>query len=319
MSFSSNVKDDLVKLKLQSAEEKAALLCALTHTAGAITLGRGGLAIEYVSENDNVAKLAESLAKEIYGLSATVAAREVEGLKRRSVVVRVGGENCRRLLVESGCLPKDDDEDFIPGNIPQNMINTDGKVRCFMRGAFLGAGSISDPEKGYHLELVLRQQGFAQNLAEKAAVYGISGKVTARKSNFIYYLKEGEGVSDFLSLIGAMQATMEFERIRVLRFMSNDLNRRTNFEDANMQKAAMSSARHRLDIQTLIDGGEFDKLPVKLKQTAEARLNNPEATLTELAAELGVGKSCLNHRLNKLSALAEDIRLHGADERGEDI
>ncbi len=313
MSFSSIVKEELVGVKLGSHGEKLALLCGLTHTSAAVTLGRRGMGIEYVSENEHVAELAKNLTAELYGLENSTAERRQEGLKKSNFVVRVQGKGCRALLVDCGNLPQNDEEEFIPGMVPKSILEDDKRARCFLRGAFLGGGSVSDPKKGYHLEIVARQERFAQSVCSAAAEYGVNGKVTRRKANYIYYLKEGESVSDFLSLIGAMNGTMEFEQIRVLRFMANDINRRTNFEDANMQKAAMASAQQRRDIQTLIDEGGFAKLPDKLKQTAEARLNNPEATLGELAAELGVGKSCLNHRLARLSAMAEDIRLHGGE------
>ena len=226
--------------------------------------------------------------------------------------MHVSGEGCRQLLIDCGSLPNDDNEDFQPGKIPESMAESDERMRCLLRGAFLGGGSVSDPKKGYHLEIVTRQENFADTLRAAAEGYGIRAKVTARKANYIFYLKEGESVSDFLSLVGAMNGTMEFEQIRVLRFMANDINRRTNFEDANMQKAAMASAQQRMDIQLIIKEQGIESLGDKLRQTAEARINNPEATLTELAKELDITKSCLTHRLKKLSQMAEDIRLHGS-------
>lgn len=312
MSFSSTVKDELAGIKTQSREERLSILCGLTHTAAAVTLGRGGLGIEYVSESENVAELARALTAELYGLNASFSTRKQEGLKRSSIIVHVSGEGCRQLLIDCGSLPNDDNEDFQPGKIPESMAESDERMRCLLRGAFLGGGSVSDPKKGYHLEIVTRQESFADILRSAAEGYGIRAKVTARKANYIFYLKEGESVSDFLSLVGAMNGTMEFEQIRVLRFMANDINRRTNFEDANMQKAAMASAQQRLDIQLIIKEHGMESLGDKLRQTAEARINNPEATLTELAKELDITKSCLTHRLKKLSQMAEDIRLHGS-------
>ena len=318
MSFSSTVKDELVGIKTSGANERLSLLCGLTHTAAAVTLGRGGLGIEYVSESENVAELARVLTNELYGLSASFSTRKQEGLKRSSIVVRVSGDGCRKLLTDCGSLPADEDEDFEPGKIPDNMISGDDCMRCLLRGAFLGGGSVSDPQKGYHLEIVTRQERFAETLRVAAEGYGIRAKVTARKANYIFYLKEGESVSDFLSLIGAMNGTMQFEQIRVLRFMANDINRRTNFEDANMQKAAMASAQQRMDIDLIIKEKGIQSLPEKLRQTAEARVNNPEATLTELAGELEITKSCLTHRLKKLSEIADDIRLHGGGAMNSD-
>ena len=123
-------------------------------------------------------------------------------------------------------------------------------------------------------------------------------------------MKEGESISEFLTYIGAMEGMLAFENARVLRNVANDLNRRSNFEDANMQKAAQAAAQQLVDIELLSRETGLANLPSKLREAAEARLNNPEATLTELAELLDIGKSGMNHRLNKLSAMAEDIRLH---------
>lgn len=311
MSFSSSVKEELVAIKLQGRPEKLSLLCGLTHTAAAVTLGRGGIGIEYVSESENVAQLAKTLTGELYGLQASFSERKLEGFKRSSIVTHISGANCRQLLCACGSLPAQEDEPFEPGSIPQEMTASDERMRCLLRGAFLGGGSVNDPKKGYHLEIVTRQERFADTLRDAAELYGIRAKVTARKANYIFYLKEGESVADFMRLVGAMKGTMQFEEIRVLRFMANDINRRTNFEDANMQKAAKASAQQRLDIELIIKEQGLNSLGDKLSQTAEARLNDPEATLGELAAQLEITKSCLTHRLKKLSQIAEDIRLHG--------
>ncbi len=117
MSFSSTVKDELVGIKTQSREERLSILCGLTHTAAAVTLGRGGLGIEYVSESENVAELARALTAELYGLNASFSTRKQEGLKRSSIIVHVSGEGCRQLLIDCGSLPNDDNEDFQPGKI----------------------------------------------------------------------------------------------------------------------------------------------------------------------------------------------------------
>lgn len=95
MSFSSMVKDELVGIKTQSREERLSILCGLTHTAAAVTLGRGGLGIEYVSESENVAELARALTAELYGLNASFSTRKQEGLKRSSIIVHVSGEGCQ--------------------------------------------------------------------------------------------------------------------------------------------------------------------------------------------------------------------------------
>ena len=123
-------------------------------------------------------------------------------------------------------------------------------------------------------------------------------------------MKEGESISQFLTYLGAMESMLAFENARVMRDVANHLNRRSNFEDANMQKAAQAAAQQLIDIELLNREVGLLNLPPKLREAAEARLNNPEATLTELAELLNIGKSGMNHRLNRLSAMADDLRIH---------
>lgn len=315
MSFSSELKHELVKARCTGADERNALLCAIAHTSASMKFGAGGLSVEFVTENQSAAELTAKLAGELYGLSATLFARRQEGLKRNSYVVSASGAGCARLLSDYGCLPREGAEDYVPGAVPDAFLLGERITRCFLRGAFLGAGSLSDPRKGYHLEIVCRYERFAEILQGLLADFEINARVSARKQDYVVYLKDGESISDFLRLAGAVDAVLAFENVRVLRFMANDLNRRSNFESANMQKTARASAQQLIDIRLIMDAKGLETLPPQLRETAEARLNNEEASLAELARELDIGKSGLNHRLAKLSAIAEGIRLHGVKAR----
>ena len=288
MSFSSKTKDELSVLRLKNDAVRLAALAALTHTAGSIMLGRRGLAVEYVTENQNVGQLIVQLACRLFPVEASLSLREHERLKAKNTVVTLTGSGCAALLQKSGCLPAGDVDEPLE----------------------IGSGSVSDPSKGYHLEIVCRHERFAKELSARMAQLSLNVKTARRKSSFITYMKEGESISEFLTYIGAMEGMLAFENARVLRNVANDLNRRSNFEDANMQKAAQAAAQQLVDIELLSRETGLANLPPKLREAAEARLNNPEATLTELAELLDIGKSGMNHRLNKLSAMAEDIRLH---------
>lgn len=311
MSFSSRTKDELASLRLRDDAVRVAMLAALTHTAGSIMLGRSGMAIEYVTENQNVGKLIAQLASGLFAVGASLSLREHERLKAKNTVVTLTGTGCNALLKQCGCLPADsEDEQFEIGAVPAALLAGPDCMQGFLRGAFLGSGSVSDPSKGYHLEIVCRHERFAQELQQHMSRLSLNAKIAARKSAYIAYIKEGESVSDFLTFVGAVEGMLAFENARVLRTVANDLNRRTNFEDANMQKAALAAAQQRIDIERINREIGIQSLPPKLRETAEARLDNPEATLAELAELLGVGKSGINHRLAKLSAIAQDIRLH---------
>jgi len=312
MSFSSDVKDELaLSARASGRQEKLALLAALTHTAGSMVLGRGGIGVQYITENGNVARLAAALAQELYGVQADISISEKERLNSVSNVVRLSGGGARRLLEESGCLPVEEGE-LTLGSIPPEIVSSDSGARCFLRGAFLGAGSVNDPSKGYHLEIVCRYERFAQGLCGLMGEKGIPARYSGRKNSYVAYLKEGEVVSDFLALVGAMGSKLAFEDARILRSVSNQLNRRQNFEDANMNKAAAAAAQQLLDIEVIRRGAGLETLPKRLRETAELRLNNPEATLSELAAMGEISRSGLNHRLGKLSEMANELRLGGA-------
>lgn len=312
MSFSSELKDELTRVKCSGVDERAAMLCALTHTAGYMIFGAGGLSLEFVIESSATAELAARLAGELYGLPATLISRLQEGLGRENYVASLTGEGCARLLADCGWLPREDDEDYVPGAAPERFFIGERLAKAFMRGAFLGAGSVSDPRKGYHLEVVCRHERFAEILRELLADFEINARISPRKQSYVVYIKEGESIADFLRLVGAVDAMLSFENTRVLRDVANDLNRRTNFEFANMQKSAQANAQQLADIRLIMEFSGLAFLPQPLRETAEARLNNEEASLAELAQELNIGKSGLSHRFAKIAAAAEDIRLHGA-------
>ena len=293
---------------MRNKSEKLALLCALTHAAGSLTLGRG-VGIRYVTEHSETGRLAAELATELYGVRATVSLSQQERLKANSTIVTLAGSGCIKLLEDAGCVPRESEIELVIGHIPELLLSNDADRRCFLRGVFLGAGSVSDPRKGYHLELVCKYEPFAQGLCEILDRYEIHAKYLPRKGGYVVYLKEGNLVSDFLTLIGAMDSTLAFEEARIIRSVNNNVNRINNFDDANMNKAAAAAAQQILDIEVIQVNAELERLPAKLREAAELRINNPEATLAELAEMAGISKSGFNHRLAKLSNLAQELRL----------
>lgn len=180
-------------------------------------------------------------------------------------------------------------------------------LKGVIRGAFLGAGSINNPESKYHLEIILSTKNNAENIINILETFTIRAKKLERKNGYSIYIKDGEEISKLLALIGANSSVLKFEQIRVLRDMKNNINRKVNCETANLNKTVNAAVRQIEAIKKLKKTGEFDKLSESLKEIAEIRIENPDASLVELGQMLKdpIGKSGVNHRLNKILEIAQ--------------
>jgi cell division protein WhiA len=177
--------------------------------------------------------------------------------------------------------------------------------KAMLRGLFLGCGSVNAPSARYHLEMVLPTAGWATRLAQLLQEQGVRAGVTQRAGHQVLYVKDGDGIVRSLSLMGASRAVMEFENVRVVREVSGQVNRRLNFETANIDKTIGSAMRQVAAIEQLETGGQLDELSSALREVAHARRANPELNLAELAARMRLSKSAVNHRLRRLVEIAE--------------
>ena len=182
--------------------------------------------------------------------------------------------------------------------------------RAYIRGAFLAAGSISDPEKSYHFEIVCYTMEQAKQLQEVINSFDMDAKIVERKKHFVVYLKEGSQIVDILNVMEAHIALMNLENVRILKEMRNSVNRKVNCETANISKTVNAAVKQLEDIIYIRDTIGFETLPDSLREIAELRLEYPEAPLKELGTYLNppVGKSGVNHRLRKISTIAETER-----------
>jgi hypothetical protein len=205
--------------------------------------------------------------------------------------------------------------DFHSDNLRDQLVHPpayerSGEYRDFLRGAFLGAGSISDPEKTYHLEIVTLCPEQGKRLEIAMGHFGLKPKEITRKEHTVVYLKEGEQISDFLTIVGATVAMMAFENIRVVKEMRNNVNRLVNCETANLSKTINASVDQQRAIESIERYRAWDDLPDHLKELAELRMAYPESSLRELGELLRppIGKSGVNHRLKKLMQIAKELQ-----------
>jgi DNA-binding protein WhiA len=181
-------------------------------------------------------------------------------------------------------------------------------ARLLVREAFIKNGFINDPNKDYHLEILLKSKKKAQELQKIINSFGINIKLINKNKNYMLYLKEGEEISDFLALIGANKAVIKFEEIRVVKETRNNINRIVNCETANLNKIVNASVRQVKCIKLLKKNNKFKNLPEQLQEIANLRLKYPNSTYEELGKMLinPIGKSGVSHRLEKIEKIAEE-------------
>lgn len=182
--------------------------------------------------------------------------------------------------------------------------------KAFIRGAFLGGGSMNNPTLNYHLQLLFSLEENKKIASDILESYGIYFKTLQRKNDFVLYTKDGDEISKFLAFINANSSVLKFEEIRVYRDVRNNVNRKVNCETANLNKTVNAAMKQIEDIQFLMKNNILDKLSKPLQEIARLRIENPEASLTELGQMLSspIGKSGVNHRLQALQEKAEQLK-----------
>lgn len=287
MSFSGKVKEELARHVSTARHCQIAELAAIMNFCGQYGRNREGhYTIGFQTENESIVRKGFTLLKKTYNMKSDAALSERE---IQDILQKLGSpaEPVSRLLIRNTCCR-----------------------RAFLRGAFLSAGSMSDPAKSYHLEFACTNEGKARQLQEVMGGFDIESKIIFRKRHYVVYLKEGSGIVDLLNVCGAPVSLMDMENHRILKEMRNSVNRRVNCETANIAKTVSAAARQVEDIEYLREHYGFVNLPPVLREMAQVRLENPEASLQELGECLDspIGKSGVNHRLRKLSELAEKTR-----------
>ena len=194
--------------------------------------------------------------------------------------------------------------------VSDRLIASECCKRAYLRGAFLVSGSVTNPEKNYHLEIVSHTAAHCQQLIDAASYFGIEAKLAERKKYYVFYIKDGSMISDFLNIIGAHKALMDFENVRILKDVRNTVNRRVNCETANISKTVHAASRHVEDIRYIEAHGGLSMLPEKLENMARLRLEYPDISLSELGEMFDepITKSGVNHRLRKISEYADSLR-----------
>ncbi|GAA0078993.1 DNA-binding protein WhiA [Clostridium sp. CTA-5] len=312
MSFSSKVKGEICRYSDMSKEEALAEISAIMKVSGTIAFSGSGLSFKMTTENPSSARLIFTLLKEHFDIHSKLMVKKSNSLKKNNIymVVISADMGVKELLHETGILKEIDGVMNLDYRINQDMVKTEEEKRAYIRGAFIGGGSISNPERTYHLEFVTHSEEYAIDLKDLINTFNLNSKVIQRKSSFIIYIKEGEQIVDLLNIIGAHTSLLELENIRIMKEMRNNVNRLVNCETANLSKTVNAAVRQVESIRLIQNKIGLQRLPKNLREVAELRLNYPEESLKELGEMLDppVGKSGINHRLRKIEKIAEELR-----------
>jgi len=288
MSFSSQVKETLSKIS-NLANKEVVKFELIGYLISNNTVYKNGK-ITYKTENEyNINRFSKLLSNlnilnykiDIKGNNYIITCSKIENIEEINYL--------------------DEDIEYIGEETKEELL------KAIIRGAFLGAGSVNNPESKYHLEIILSTDTNAEKMIKMLSEFTIQAKKLVRKNGYSIYIKDGEEISKLLALIGANSSVLKFEEIRVLRDMKNNINRKVNCETANLNKTVNAAVKQIEAIKKLKKTGEFENLSENLKEIAMLRLENPDASLIELGEMLKnpIGKSGVNHRLKQIENLAE--------------
>ena len=310
MSFSSEVKEELSEQIASGRHCRLAETAAILSLCGKIVITENDrYCVKIQTENLAVARKYFTLLRKTFNIRAEVSVRKSREVRFCSVIVSKDPE-ARRLLGETCLLDEDGNVSECMSPMHHRLLRQNCCRRAFIRGAFLAVGSVSDPKKSYHFEIVCTAPEKARQLQELLASYDVDAKVVLRKRHYVVYIKDGSQIVELLGLMGAHISLMQLENVRIVKEMRNSVNRKVNCETANLNKTVSAAVRQAEDIRYIQEKIGLDKLPMDLEETARLRLEHTEASLKELGDMLSpkVGKSGVNHRLRKLSQIADDLR-----------
>lgn len=293
MSFSGDVKEELLR-QYASSEH-----CIYAELAAVVLFGD-----RYRTKSDSLHYLSENEEIKVFLSNENDFVRQKAfTLCRKNITIKIDAEE--NTLTFPAELWK---KHLMPD------LNSTLKRQCckraFLRGTYLCIGSMSNPGKSYHLEFDCIREERAHLLQELIAEFGIPARIAKRKKYYVVYVKEGSAICDMLNIMGAHISLMDFENHRIVKEVRNSVNRKVNCETANIKKTVNAAAAQVRDIKLIEETCGFGELPENLREIAELRLEHQDATLQELGELLSppVGKSGVNHRLRKLSLIAESIK-----------
>jgi len=301
-NFSQQVKNELAHIKPTHPSCKKAELFGLIQTIGNLNINTLGPSLEIKTENAALARKVVSLFRDFGQRNSELLVEKETKLKKRNLYrVRVKAEDFNAVF------PKSIHTNILDKKVPSFSEDQECCRRSYLRGLFLGSGSVQNPEKTYHLEIRISDRKFAQRLKEFLDLSMLKFGLTERRNEQLLYIKDSESVANFLTMVGAHSALLKMENIRIIKDMKNNVNRMVNCEDANIDKTITASLKQVKAIDLLEDHGILRTLPRSFQEVARVRKENFDASYTKIAEILEISKSAVSYRLKKIEKVAEKI------------
>ncbi|MBR6345297.1 MAG: DNA-binding protein WhiA [Lachnospiraceae bacterium] len=309
MSFSSDVKNEMMSKPVTARHCMIAEVTGYIVNMSRIGVTDDRMTLIFESEHEDYLERVSMLLSKLYEIKTSPSGID----DKKSCRIVVSDEESIGKIFEYCRIKLRKDNDgmvHICHEISPVLIKSACCVRTYLQTAFLCCGSVTDPEKSYHLEFAGTHPEKLRQIQDMLSHYDIMAKMTTRKNGYVLYVKEGQQIVDCLNIMGAHSSLLNMENSIVMKEFRNNLNRKVNCETANLIKSANAGSRQKADIELLRELGKLEKLPETLREIGLLRLEYPDISLKELGemCDPPVSKSCVNHRLRKLSEIAEGER-----------
>lgn len=312
MSFSMEIKRELTRIENSDICCKEYELTGIIRSGIALKKNNGKPRLLFITENASLSRHLYARVKELYKNGPDIFMLKTRRFRTHTVYrlefTHLLVDEMETVLKKMGISLAENGEELSYENIE---IKNRCCKRAYLRGCFMATGSISNPDRSYHLEITFPDLLLALEYIALLKEFGVDSRHIVRKGHYLVYLKEGQEIVDFLNVIGAHNALMKLENIRIMKDMRNQVNRIVNCETANLEKTVNASLRQVDNIRFISETRGLESLPENLREIAELRLENPDVSLAELGQMLNpiLSKSGVNHRLKKIDNIAESIRL----------
>lgn len=310
ISFANEVRNELARIVSEKPCCQRAEIIALIRCNGTLSIAQRQIGLILKTDNASVARKIFKLVRSNYNLFTEIVVRQKMRFHRHnSYQVKIPPQKgTREMLMEMDVLDATYRFNY---QLNSSLVSKECCARSYLRGTFLGAGSVNHPEGGYHLEVSCDNEEYSQELLDFfATFFNVNGNIVYRKSSHVVYFKSSEDISTLLNLMGAHSALLKFEDYRVMKNIKNDVNRRVNCETANLDKTINAAMQQLEEIELIEHSRGLDTLPPSLREIARLRLAHPYVSLKELGQLLtpSLSKSGVNGRLRRISKIAEQIR-----------